>query len=113
MPAKYSRLIQTISVDNSRPGRDSSQLIQDEPPADGISYELSLLVGSTFCVRIFMSSNWQSVVDEGAQAFELGKYADAEIAMRKALEVAEKGGDELLVAVSLDNLAEVDYEQAK
>jgi len=60
-----------------------------------------------------INDKWQQTVNNGAAAFKDKRYADAEVLMREALQEAEKLQDELLVAVSLDNLGEVYFEQSK
>ncbi|HEY9719086.1 MAG TPA: tetratricopeptide repeat protein, partial [Trichormus sp.] len=60
-----------------------------------------------------MSSKWDEYVERGATAFQEGKYSEAENFLHAALMEAETGQDEMQVALSLDNLAEVYFEQGK
>src|ERR1700691_4042860 len=60
-----------------------------------------------------MNKIWDEYVQAGASNFQEGKYSEAENYMHAALMESESLGDDLKIALSLDNLAEVFFEQGK
>ena len=62
---------------------------------------------------VTMTKTWDDYVKAGAAAFQEGNFPQAENLMHAALMEAETSKDDLKVALSLDNLAEVFFEQQK
>ncbi len=60
-----------------------------------------------------MSESWTKYAEKGAAAFQAGDFPEAEKMMRAALLEAESASDPLTLAILLDNLAEVFFEQSR
>src|ERR1700712_5079096 len=60
-----------------------------------------------------MNEGQKSFAELGAEAFQEGRYSQAENFMHAALREVDDAGDELEIANILDNLAEIYFEQGK